>query len=107
MLRRLGSISQISEYNLFSRQNWRLLCERATIAVGVANIPEGDCEGLKTDIKLSHKQHHGGKRIWERVKGYPENHFDRVPVGLQWHSDPIEFRNIWIRKVGDHDVKLS
>ncbi len=47
MLRRLRSLSRISEFNLFSRQTWRLLYHRATTAIGIANIPEGDCGAFK------------------------------------------------------------
>ena len=47
MLRRLRSISQISENSLFSRKTWRLLYQRATIAVGIANILGGNCGGFK------------------------------------------------------------
>ena len=28
---------------------------------------------------------------------YPAKHPLKAPIRLQWHGDPIEFRNIWIR----------
>ena len=34
---------------------------------------------------------------------YPKNHPAKGPITLQWHSDPIEYRNIWVRDLGDYD----
>jgi len=28
---------------------------------------------------------------------YPENHPEKAPIHLQWHQDPIEFKNFWVR----------
>lgn len=35
---------------------------------------------------------------------YPATHPERGPISIQDHGDPIEFRNIWIREVGDYDA---
>ncbi len=34
---------------------------------------------------------------------YPENHPEKGPIFLQWHKDPIEYRNIWVRPLGKYD----
>lgn len=33
------------------------------------------------------------------VAKYPKTHPKKAPLRLQWHGDPIEFRNIWIREI--------
>lgn len=38
------------------------------------------------------------------VTSYPEAHPKRAPHKLQWHQDPIEFRNFWVR---DLTIKKS
>ncbi len=30
---------------------------------------------------------------------YPRKHAEQAPIRLQWHQDPIEFRNIWVREL--------
>jgi len=30
---------------------------------------------------------------------YPKKHSEKAPISLQWHGDPIEYRNIWIREM--------
>lgn len=39
---------------------------------------------------------HGPTRFREVAK-YPAKHPEKAPLRLQWHGDPIEYRNIWIR----------
>lgn len=56
---------------------------------------------------MPHKQRHRAKRIWERLTSYPKNHLEKGPTSLEWHGNPIEIRNIWIRKVGGCDEKQS
>jgi len=42
-----------------------------------------------------------GPGDYKRVSGYAtyRKHPARQPLRLQWHGDPIEFRNIWIRDI--------
>ena len=44
-----------------------------------------------------------GQSTHKRNATYPKNHPAKGPLSLQWHSDPIEFRNIWIRDLGEYD----
>ncbi len=44
----------------------------------------------------NHQQFYGPTK-WRRVFKYPETHPEKAPIRLQWHRDPIEYRNIWVR----------
>jgi hypothetical protein len=39
-----------------------------------------------------------GDTPYNRAPHY-EAHADRMPIGLQWHHNPVRFRNIWIREI--------
>ncbi|MBK1834027.1 3-keto-disaccharide hydrolase [Roseibacillus ishigakijimensis] len=39
----------------------------------------------------------------QKLASYPENHPEKAPISLQWHNDPIEYRNIWVRPLGEYD----
>jgi len=39
----------------------------------------------------------------KQLTNYPPKHPKKAPLLLQWHGDPIEYRNIWIREFGKYD----
>lgn len=39
----------------------------------------------------------------QKTSSYPANHPAKGPITLQWHKDPIEYRNIWVRDLGEYD----
>lgn len=40
---------------------------------------------------------------YRSLSKYPENHPEKGPIKLQFHGDPIEFRNMWVRPLGERD----
>lgn len=46
-----------------------------------------------------HQQFYGAT-TWRKIAQYPATHKKKAPIRLQWHGDPIEFRNVWIRPLG-------
>lgn len=38
-----------------------------------------------------------------KLASYPKNHPEAAPLKLQFHGDPMEFRNMWIRPLGKRD----
>ena len=48
------------------------------------------------------KEFHGPTQH-KKLASYPSRHPEKGPIRLQWHNDPTQYRNIWIREVGNYD----
>jgi len=46
-----------------------------------------------------------GVSTFRKIPKYPEALPEKGPLMIQWHKDPVEFRNIWIRELEDYPVK--
>ena len=43
-----------------------------------------------------------GLTLWKKKSIY-KPHGPKGPISLQYHNDPIRFRNIWVRPIGEYD----
>ncbi len=44
-----------------------------------------------------------GQSTYRKLAVYPESHPEKGPIRLQFHGDPIEYRNMWVRPLGERD----
>ena len=58
---------------------------------------------LFNGVVVHHRKAYQGPSTHKKLTSYPDSHPEKGPIHLQWHSDPIEFRNIWVRELGDYD----
>ncbi len=47
-------------------------------------------------VKVHDRQVIYGPTLHKKVATYPATHPAEAPIRLQWHGDPVEFRNIWV-----------
>jgi hypothetical protein len=58
---------------------------------------------IHNGVIVQHGETFLGPTRHREVASYPEQHPETGPIRLQYHGDPIEFRNIWVRPLGERD----
>jgi hypothetical protein len=62
---------------------------------------------IHNGVVLHHRQAYLGPTLHKRVGSYDEPYPERGPIRLQDHGNPMRFRNIWIRPLGEYDEGKS
>ena len=60
---------------------------------------------MHNGIIVHNAQPYKGPTVFRKVAKYPAKHPEKAPLLFQWHQDPIEYRNIWIRELGEYNTK--
>lgn len=55
---------------------------------------------IHNGVVIQHGESYIGPTKWKQLASYPKNHPATGPIALQFHGDPMEFRNIWVRPLG-------
>ena len=53
---------------------------------------------IHNGVKVHDRQEIYGPTTHKKVATYPKDHPEKAPIRIQWHGDPIEFRNIWVKE---------
>lgn len=69
--------------------------EKITQAAKVTVIHNG--------VVVQHGERYLGPTGWRKLASYPAKHPATGPISLQFHGDPMEFRNFWVRPLGKRD----
>lgn len=60
---------------------------------------------IHNGVVLHHKQEYIGVSLHRQVGRYKPRQDPKGPIVLQDHSNPVRYRNIWIRPLGQYDQK--
>jgi hypothetical protein len=58
---------------------------------------------IQNGVVLQHGESYQGPTVWRKLASYPAKHPETGPISLQFHGDPMEYRNIWVRPLGKRD----
>lgn len=59
---------------------------------------------LHNGVFTQHGEYFLGPTQYRKLASYPDNSPTTGPITLQFHGDPVEFRNIWVRPLGVRDA---
>lgn len=72
---------------------------------GSAVVKPAKVTVLHNGVVVQHGMGYLGPTVWRKLASYPDSHPATGPIRLQFHGDPVEFRNVWVRPLGQRDGK--
>ena len=54
-------------------------------------------------VVVQHGESYLGPTKHRKLTSYPATHPETAPLTLQFHGDPVEYRNMWVRPLGKRD----
>lgn len=58
---------------------------------------------IHNGIVVQNGEYYTGPTGHKTLGSYPKTHPKTGPITMQWHGDPIEFKNFWVRPLGERD----
>lgn len=58
---------------------------------------------IHNGVVLQHGEYYSGPTSHKSLARYPDTHPEKGPLRLQFHGDPVEYRNFWVRPLGERD----
>ena len=58
---------------------------------------------IHNGVVVQHGELYLGPTQHKKLASYPGKHLETGPIRIQDHNDPMEFRNIWVRPLGQRD----
>jgi hypothetical protein len=55
---------------------------------------------IHNGVVVQHGESYQGPTVWRKLAAYPPTHPLTAPILLQFHADPMEYRNFWVRPLG-------
>jgi hypothetical protein len=62
---------------------------------------------IHNGVIVQHAEPFLGTTRFREVACYPAEHPEQGPIRLQYHDDPVEFRNLWVRPLGRRDQRAD
>ncbi|MBC7981176.1 MAG: DUF1080 domain-containing protein [Armatimonadetes bacterium] len=58
---------------------------------------------IHNGVVVQHGESYLGPTAHKSLASYPASHPETAPLSLQFHGDPVEYRNFWVRPLGKRD----
>lgn len=58
---------------------------------------------IHNGVVVQHGESYLGPTTHKKLASYPAEHPEKGPLRLQFHGDPVEYRNMWVRPLGERD----
>ena len=58
---------------------------------------------IHNGVVVQNREAFSGPSGHKKLSEYPAQHPETGPIRLQFHGDPVEFRNFWVRPLGERD----